>query len=223
LADCDTWGEPESEWHKSWKDNFPKEQQEVIIENHRADIKCKDNIVIELQNSSISPDDICDRERFYDKMIWLINGETLGKNFIINDKISYFTFSWKNPPQSFFYANKPIYIDIEKRILDLNDLIEDAYKRLKLIYEELYDLVGKPNDFNFEKFEYEHNLTPKELNIKKVYKVWSSLSKEISKLEKERDKLKPNSIFIIKKLYKDIPCGGWGYLITKEDFLKRFK
>jgi hypothetical protein len=28
-------------------------------------------------------------------------------------------------------------------------------------------------------------------------------------------------IFLVKKLYKKCPCGGWGVLLTKEEFLNR--
>jgi hypothetical protein len=32
-----------------------------------------------------------------------------------------------------------------------------------------------------------------------------------------------NNLFLIKKIYKKIPCGGWGEIISKEDFLNGFK
>jgi len=32
-----------------------------------------------------------------------------------------------------------------------------------------------------------------------------------------------SKLFFIKKIYHNIPCGGWGILINKEDFLKQFK
>ena len=45
---------------------------------------------------------------------------------------------------------------------------------------------------------------------------------EIEKLENNIE-LFDNKLFLIKKIYKNIPCGGYGYLISKEDFLKIFK
>ena len=43
--DCDEWYEPETQWHREWKSKFPKEQQEIIIGKHRADIKTMPGIL----------------------------------------------------------------------------------------------------------------------------------------------------------------------------------
>ena len=204
LVDCDNWSEPESEWHLNWKDKFPKEQQEVIIQNHRADIKCKDGTIIELQNSSISADDICDREMFYKNMIWLLNGETLGKNFEIRDKESYFTFSWKHPPQSWFYSEKNMYIDLSKIFKEYDEMLEDCLNRIELAENnKISKYVKDINLLKELKVELEELMNKEYLfNAKKI---------------KE-----PKTIFLIKKLYRKIPCAGWGYLISKEEFLRKF-
>lgn len=143
---CDSWYEHESKWHINWKNEFPKEQQEVIIGKHIADIKTKD-FVIELQNSSLSPEKIIEREKYYKKMIWLINGDSLASGLELRRDINnqLFTFRWKPPPKSWWFATKPIYIDM-----------------------------------NFD---------------------W---------------------IFLIKKIYHNIPCGGYGKFITKKEFLEVF-
>jgi hypothetical protein len=80
--DCDSWSEPEGEWHLHWKNKFPKEWQEVYIEGdgkvHRADVKTPNGTVIELQSSSISSEEIMEREDFYSRyaggMIWVVDG-----------------------------------------------------------------------------------------------------------------------------------------------------
>ena len=67
---CDQWWEPETEWHRSWKDNFPKEWQEVIHTNeengekHIADVKTDYGWVLEFQHSHINPDERA--SRWYD-------------------------------------------------------------------------------------------------------------------------------------------------------------
>ncbi|WP_363319805.1 competence protein CoiA family protein [Roseovarius sp.] len=43
---CDSWWERETEWHRTWKDQFPKEWQEVVMraedgERHIADVRSK--------------------------------------------------------------------------------------------------------------------------------------------------------------------------------------
>ncbi len=82
---CDVWWENETEWHREWKSQFPKEWQEVVLSDkhgkkHRADIhNPSKKLTIEFQNSSIGSDEIRARERFYQKMIWVVNA----KNFKI--------------------------------------------------------------------------------------------------------------------------------------------
>src|SRR5690554_4123222 len=77
--DCDSWTEPETYWHKSWKESFPIQSREFVFERngkkHFADVYTDAKIVIELQNSSISSKTIEERETFYGKrMLWVING-----------------------------------------------------------------------------------------------------------------------------------------------------
>lgn len=86
------------------------------------------------------------------------------------------TFRWKHPPKSWWYAKKPIYIDV-------------SY--LAPIYKELSRSLSGISSRNF----YEEK-----------FLMYSK---------------KP--IFIVKKLYPKIPCGGWGILISKEEFLKEYK
>ena len=115
--ECDSFGESESDWHIKWKENFPKEHQEVLIQKnkgleiHRADIKTKSGTIIELQNSPISSKQIKKREEFYgEKMIWILNGKTFGKNIIFYKQ----RFKWKWFPKSWEVSERRIYIDLGK-------------------------------------------------------------------------------------------------------------
>lgn len=83
---CDSWYEPETEWHKNWKLVFGKEHCEIVISKegvrHIADIQTKENVIIELQNSPIQKPIIRRREVFYgERMIWVINGKPFKDNF----------------------------------------------------------------------------------------------------------------------------------------------
>jgi hypothetical protein len=76
---CDPWREGETEWHRAWKGQFPKEWQEVYhqAENgntYRADVKIDQGYVIEFQHSPIKAEVRQSREAFYEKMIWIIDG-----------------------------------------------------------------------------------------------------------------------------------------------------
>ena len=77
---CDSWWERESEWHREWKDQFPKSWQEVVQfdtesgEKHIADIQTPEGWVIEFQHSSIDPEERRSRNDFYEKLIWVVDG-----------------------------------------------------------------------------------------------------------------------------------------------------
>jgi hypothetical protein len=91
MENCDSWYEPETAWHRNWKDVFGERCSEIRIvkENvyHIADVVNKDGIVFEFQNSSISSEMIAAREAFYgEKMIWIINGEAFKSGFRMQDE-----------------------------------------------------------------------------------------------------------------------------------------
>lgn len=77
---CDPWWENESEWHRKWKNHFPRECQEVVFkaaqtqEKHIADVYSPKGWVIEFQSYSIDPNEVAARENFYAQMIWVVNG-----------------------------------------------------------------------------------------------------------------------------------------------------
>ena len=76
---CDSWWEPETEWHRAWKGKFPIAWQEVIHpaengEKHIADVKTDHGWVIEFQYSFIKPDERRSRNAFYPKLVWVVNG-----------------------------------------------------------------------------------------------------------------------------------------------------
>ena len=86
---CDPWWEPESDWHRSWKDRFPEPWREFVQhdlctgEKHVADVKTDAGAVIEFQNSPMSPAELESRESFYGDMIWVVNASRFQKNFLI--------------------------------------------------------------------------------------------------------------------------------------------
>lgn len=90
LEECDTWHEPEGDWHFNWKKLAGLENTEIVIRKpdgiHRADIKI-DGLVTELQHSPLSPKEVRERESFYGSMIWVIDGESVG-SFVVERWIS---------------------------------------------------------------------------------------------------------------------------------------
>lgn len=127
--DCDNWAEGETAWHSEWKERFHQGWCEKTIENvfgrHRADVFVPGGGVIEFQNSSISVDEIREREEFYGNMIWVLNATYdagFGKNIfcplqdslklagIDRRKDSQF-YRWKFPRKTWQHAKRTIYLD----------------------------------------------------------------------------------------------------------------
>lgn len=76
---CDHWWESETEWHRTWKNQFPADRQEVVQwaengEKHFADVKTESGVVIEFQHSNLRPEERDARETFYQNMVWVIDG-----------------------------------------------------------------------------------------------------------------------------------------------------
>lgn len=116
--ECDPWSEPESDWHKRWKARFPQEQTEVVIDNHRADIRTNTGYIIELQHSPINVEKIQEREAFYgEKMVWVIDGAPFQGYFqnysFIRDADSrrVEVFTWQHRQKRWWYAQRPVFID----------------------------------------------------------------------------------------------------------------
>lgn len=84
---CDPWWEHETEWHRLWKNNFPKKWQEVILhdgqtgEKHIADTRTTHGLIIEFQHSHIDPQERAKRERFYKNMVWVVDGTRLENDY----------------------------------------------------------------------------------------------------------------------------------------------
>ena len=75
----DHWWENETDWHRNWKNQFPKDWQEVIHkdesgEKHIADVKTSSGWTIEFQHSAISKEERDSRDYFYNKLIWIVDG-----------------------------------------------------------------------------------------------------------------------------------------------------
>jgi competence protein CoiA len=85
--DCDSWAEPETEWHRAWKNHFPPEWQEFIQHDkqsgdiHIADVRTSHGLVIEFQHSHLDPVERAARERFYGNMVWVVDGTRLKRDF----------------------------------------------------------------------------------------------------------------------------------------------
>jgi len=83
---CDRWWEPETQWHRDWKNSFPEEWQEFIQhdqsgEKHIADVRNNHGLVIEFQYSHLDPQERAIRERFYQNMVWVVDATRLKRDY----------------------------------------------------------------------------------------------------------------------------------------------
>ncbi|MCC8978906.1 competence protein CoiA [Bradyrhizobium acaciae] len=79
VRNCDPWWEPETEWHREWKNRFPAHWQEIIRradsgEKHIADVMTDRGVVLEFQHSALRRDEREAREAYYQNMVWVVDG-----------------------------------------------------------------------------------------------------------------------------------------------------
>ena len=85
--ECDSWHESETDWHRMWKNYFPKEWQEIIKhdeqtgEKHIADVCTPQGFTLEFQHSHIKPEERRSREAFYKNMNWVVDGTRLQNDY----------------------------------------------------------------------------------------------------------------------------------------------
>ena len=86
-TNCDNWWEPETEWHRIWKNNYQSDWQEMSLldertgEKHIADIRTNNNLVIEFQRSHIDPQEKTSGEKFYKNMVCVVDGTRLKRDY----------------------------------------------------------------------------------------------------------------------------------------------
>lgn len=90
---CDPWWENETEWHRAWKACFPEAEREHVMfdaasgEKHIADVRTASGVVLEFQNSPMSPAELAAREAFYGRMVWLLNAAPFRSHFTVLDPL----------------------------------------------------------------------------------------------------------------------------------------
>ena len=99
----DHWWENETEWHRNWKNKFPKEWQEIIQrdesgEKHIADVKTGSGWTIEFQHSPISKEERDSRDYFYNKLIWIVDGTRRKTDIEQFDNLIYHASNITNEP-----------------------------------------------------------------------------------------------------------------------------
>lgn len=169
LKDCDVWWEPETDWHRDWKNLFPENYREVVFKDgdnfHRADIHTSKGVTIEFQNSPIPYDELNSRERFYEKLIWVVNGLKFKENFGLKCDIP--------NPESAVMKEFSVYGigRFSERLMFKRDLINvysiSRHLMLSFDNEELYEVEKEYNEMRNTYWMF---------NWKYAHKVWLNSS-----------------------------------------------
>lgn len=132
---CDPWWENKTEWHRKWQDKFPKEWQEVRIDDkdtgiwHVADVCTPDGLVVEFQHSYMDENEKIARERFYTAnagdMVWVVDVDKKNavKKFINNQNmiwsidsdeknVFYLPFVERVFPEEWLNRKKSVFFDV---------------------------------------------------------------------------------------------------------------
>ncbi len=113
--DCDPWSEPMGPWHIAWQEMVRPECVEVARAPHRADILGTNGIVIELQKSSISAEDIEARESFYRNMTWLFDATFRFRMVAVGDLVFFSLGRSKHIP----HCRKPVCLDFGAVVVEV--------------------------------------------------------------------------------------------------------
>lgn len=119
-GDCDPWSEPIGPWHLSWQNLLRRECVEVLRGSHRADVIGSRDIVVELQHSPVSEDDIRAREAFYGNMLWLFDATHRFAKVHSGNRVFFSLGRSKHIP----LCTKPVYLDFGDELIEVDEFTD---------------------------------------------------------------------------------------------------
>lgn len=156
-ADCDLWHEPKTAWHIAWQNKFPEAWQELPMEDevtdekHFADVRTDKGLVIEFQNSPITPSTISQRETFYGNMIWVVNANTFKDSFVIASRVKV---EVKRFEDTLFMKEFQIKADIDAEIREQEAEVNNLRNELKNAIEDMKKLQKRIDEYQKDITEY---------------------------------------------------------------------
>lgn len=213
TVDCDAWGEPEGEWHLNWKKGLPLDWVEICMERdsekHRADICLPTGLVVELQHSPISVEEIQRREAFYRNMIWIFNLSGVPQS----DSIPYNQFA----SSDFSYDGT----DDSRSASDSSPEIDrdSTYS----FFEEDNDGSGLLVPKSHEVYVEPRFILRQWLGKDPTYRTfrWKHARKHIAHATKPVFfDLGNDQLLRLKKMYPESPVGGWGFIVERESLVR---
>jgi hypothetical protein len=105
-----------------WKRKFPHDWCEFWKAGHRADVCDPNGSVIEFQHSQLGPNEIQERESFWENLIWVFDAKEWFGNLELRFQPEKTTFRWKHPRKSVFAARCPVYFDTGFELFEITFL-----------------------------------------------------------------------------------------------------
>ena len=182
-----------------------------------ADVYSKE-VVIEFQNSPISPEEIKLRENFYgEKMLWVVNGMKFLKNISFEarsdlDRLKpILHIEWKYPKKNFSFSNRPVFYDfggdslvriIEKSACNKHLKAElvlkyNFLKHYKGVLESLETILFDNENLGCYKEYYEIKIKGEEELLAEQNKKNILMERQIQRKQK-RDQIKSYGMRLIK-------------------------
>ena len=154
CKDCDEWHEPETDWHAAWKSRFAVTEKTIRRGDswHRADAVTPSGVVVEFQHSTITSDEVAERERFYGNMVWVLDGteafqsKRIGLRHERPENGSPFCrFRWLHRKRSFDQGAAPLFVDLGVAFQDCGPSFYREYEWWDDDYGGLLDGVERPS------------------------------------------------------------------------------
>lgn len=134
-------------WHHWWQDRVEPEFLEIRMKRdgklHIADMQNGDDLVIEFQKSVVGPEIILEREKFYDRMIWVFCCSDMVMK-VVSSCGRFMKLKMVQGSRFFLTATKQSFLDFDKRgVLELLD--KDERKKSKTF---LYVRIWTTDEFD---------------------------------------------------------------------------
>jgi hypothetical protein len=111
LVRCDPWRQTMTKWQKHWQACWAPERNEVPVERdgitHVADVVTADGVVVALQHSPLTREEVWEREEFYGNMAWVFDGGDKSQLELHGDSFIVFRFKCSG----WAWARRPAFID----------------------------------------------------------------------------------------------------------------
>jgi competence protein CoiA len=148
--------EPKTEWHFDNQNLFQDyDLEKTFLKggiSKRADVMINDNLVIEFQHSSITEDEILQRNQHYGKVVWVFDANEP----YTNERLKIWEsgeFEWIKPRKTIISSNMPVFLSIGTGFYHFHVITKD-YKYTDEGFEGMHSFYyGRGKIYNREQFK----------------------------------------------------------------------